>query len=235
MRRSDPTYRHTEKAGEKYGPASQGCSRAIPAVYTRLFDADEPQLMSAELNDLDDSDIDADADAVEHNSEVITAIRTAQQSQVQLNVLADQKANINIGFTLLFLSLSQSSMVADAATEGVMRWGVVLVIVLIAVSLTLALLVVSPRTHRLRIREPQQMDNPCYFGMFTQIDQDSYVDYMLTQLKQDKHARRMLLVDVYQIGRVLKRKYQLLRFSYAFLALSALLSAALFIYRTLSG
>ena len=190
--------------------------------------------MSAELSDLDDSDIDADADAVEHNSEVITAIRTAQQSQVQLNVLADQKANINIGFTLLFLSLSQSSMVADAATEGVTRWGVVLVVVLIAVSLTLALLVVSPRTHRLRIREPQQMDNPCYFGMFTQIDQDSYVDYMLTQLKQDKHAWRMLLVDVYQIGRVLKRKYQLLRFSYGFLALSALLSAALFIYRTLS-
>jgi hypothetical protein len=203
-------------------------------VYTRFFDADEPQLMSAELSDPDDSDIDADADAVEHNSEVITAIRTAQQSQVQLNVLADQKANINIGFTLLFLSLSQSSMVADAATEGLTRWGVVLVTVMIAISLTLALLVVSPRINRLRIRKPQQMDNPCYFGMFTQIDQDSYVDYMLTQLKQDKHARRMLLVDVYQIGSVLKRKYQLLRFSYGFLASSALLSAALFIYRTLS-
>jgi hypothetical protein len=193
------------------------------------------QFMSTELIDVDDSAIDSDIDAVEHNSEVITAIRTAQQSQVQLNVLADQKANINIGFTLLFLSLSQSSIVADAASEGIVRWGVVLVIVLIAVSLTLALLVVSPRTNHLRIRNPQQMDNPCYFGMFTQIDQDSYVDYMLTQLKQDKHARRMLLVDVYQIGRVLKRKYQLLRFSYGFLALSALLSATLFIYRTLSG
>jgi hypothetical protein len=53
--------------------------------------------MSTELIDVDDSAIDFDIDAVEHNSEVITAIRTAQQSQVQLNVLADQKANINIG------------------------------------------------------------------------------------------------------------------------------------------
>ena len=192
-------------------------------------------VMSKEQSDLDNLAIDSDIDAVEHNSEVITAIRTAQQSQVQLNVLADQKANINIGFTLLFLSLSQSSIVADAASEGIVRWGVVLVIVLIAVSLTLALLVVSPRTNHLRIRDPQQMDNPCYFGMFTQIDQDSYVDYMLTQLKQDKHARRMLLVDVYQIGSVLKRKYQLLRFSYGFLALSALLSATLFVYKTLTG
>ena len=182
-----------------------------------------------------DTDIDTDIDAIEHSSEVITTVRTVQQSQVQLNVLADQKANINIGFTLLFMSLSQSSMVADAATEGLTRWGVVVVTVLIAISLSLALLVVSPRTNRLRIREPQQMTNPCYFGMFTQLDQDSYVDYMMTQLKQDKHARRMILVDVYQIGRVLKRKYQLLRFSYSFLALSALLSASLFVYRTLSG
>ena len=193
--------------------------------------------MSKESTDLDDndSDIEADVVTVEHNSEVITTMRTVQQSQVQLNVLADQKANINIGFTLLFLSLSQSSMVADASTDGVARWGVVLVIVLIAVSLTLALLVVSPRTNRLRIREPQQMGNPFYFGMFTQLDQETYVDYMLTNLKQDQKARRMMLVDVYQIGFVLKRKYRLLRFSYSFLALSALLSAGLFIYKILSS
>ncbi len=63
--------------------------------------------MSTELPDLDEIDIDA----VEHSSEVITAVRTVQQSQVQLNVLADQKANINIGFTLLFMSLSQSSII----------------------------------------------------------------------------------------------------------------------------
>jgi len=188
--------------------------------------------MSKELTDID---ISADTDTVEHSSEVIVAMRTVQQSQVQLNVLADQKANINIGFTLLFLSLSQSSMVADATTEGVARWGVVLVTVLIATSLTLALLVVSPRTNRLRIREPKQMGNPFYFGMFTQLDQDTYVDYMLSHLKQDKQARRMLLVDVYQIGHVLKRKYRLLRFSYSFLALSALLSATLFVYKTLRG
>ena len=79
------------------------------------------------------------------------------------------------------------------------------------------------------------MGNSFYFGMFTQLDQGTYVDYMLTNLKQNKEARRMMLVDVYQIGCVLKRKYRLLRFSYSFLASSALLSATLFVYKTLSG
>jgi hypothetical protein len=191
--------------------------------------------MSNEIPDLDKIYSDVEADTVEHSSEVIVAMRTVQQSQVQLNVLADQKANINIGFTLLFLSMSHSSMVADAVTEGWARWGVVLVTLLIATSLTLALLVVSPRTNRMRIRQPQEMGNPFYFGMFTQLDQDSYVDFMLTHLLRDMQARRMMLVDVYQIGLVLKRKYRLLRFSYSFLALSALLSAAMFVVKTLGG
>ena len=190
--------------------------------------------MSKKLTEADTIEPAVDT-RVEHNSEVIVAIRTVQQSQVQLNVLADQKANINIGFTLLFLSLNQSSIVADATTVGIVRWGVVVVTLLVVASLTLALLVVAPRTNRLRIREPQQMANPFYFGMFTQIDQDVYVDHMLSSMLEDKRARRMMLVDVYQIGQVLTRKYRLLRFSYSFLALSALLSASLFIYKMLSS
>lgn len=172
---------------------------------------------------------------VEHSNEVIVALRTVQQSQVRLNVLADQKANINIGFTLLFLTLSQSPLVAEAAGLNAVRWGVIVVTVMVAISLTLALLVVSPRTGGPRIRKGEQMGNPFYFGMFTQLDQESYVDYMLSNLNRDEEARRMMLVDVYQIGRVLKRKYRLLRFSYAFLAFSALLSAALLTYRMLSS
>ena len=120
-------------------------------MYTGRFDVNGWHLMSNELPDPDNIDSDTGVDTVEHSSEVIVAMRTVQQSQVQLNVLADQKANINIGFTLLFMSLSQSSMVADSATEGLTRWGVVLVTVLIAISLALALLVVSPRTNRLHV------------------------------------------------------------------------------------
>lgn len=44
----------------------------------------------------------------------------------------------------------------------------------------------------------------------------------------------MLLVDIYQIGRVLQRKYGLLRMSYSFLAFSAIASAGLFAWQTLA-
>ena len=153
--------------------------------------------MNQKSSDLGAADPDIDTDFhEEHSSEVIVAVRMAQQSQVKLNVLADQKVNISIGITLLFLSLTQSPMVTEVVTDGVSRWGVVLVIILVSASLILALLVVSPRIHRLRIQQPGQMSNPFYFGMFTQIDEDTYVDYMLENLRRDKKAHRMMLVDV---------------------------------------
>ena len=173
-------------------------------------------------------------DDVEGSDEVIVALRSVQQSQVRLNVLADQKANINIGFTLLFITLSQTALVMDAAQQAnVLRWGLILVNVSVALSLTLALLVVSPRISGSRIKKADQMSNPFYFGMFTQLDQGSYVDYMLTHLTRNQQARRMMLVDVYQIGQVLKRKYFLLRLSYGFLALSGILSAVMLAIKTL--
>ncbi|MCP4471677.1 MAG: hypothetical protein GY815_13505 [Gammaproteobacteria bacterium] len=54
------------------------------------------------------------------SDEVIVALRTAQQSQVRLNVLADRKANINTGFTLLFIALSaiSSVMLLSCKTTG---------------------------------------------------------------------------------------------------------------------
>ena len=170
---------------------------------------------------------------IKSSDDVIVALRTVQQNQVRLNVLADQKANINIGFTLLFITLGQAPQLASLSADALLNWGVILVTVAIAASLTLALLVVAPRVGGSRIREPGEMANPFYFGMFTQLDQDSYVDYMLTSMNDDLDARRMLLVDIYQIGRVLQRKYRLLRFSYGFLALAAILSALLLAYKSL--
>jgi hypothetical protein len=189
--------------------------------------------MGGKLPDIDIADLDiGNAD---NSDEVIVALRTLQQSQVRLNILADQKANINIGFTLLFITLSQSPLVLDSLTTPFLRWGLIGVTVAVAVSLTLALMVVFPRTGGAHIQKPEQMVNPFYFGMFSQLEQQSYVDYMMENLDHNLKARRMLLVDVYQIGRVLRRKYRLLRFSYGFLALSAISSTALLTYKTLSS
>ena len=167
------------------------------------------------------------------SQDVIQVLRTAQQHQVQLNVLADQKANINIGFTLFFITLTQAQLDFGADEDSLVRFGFILLILSIATSLLLALVVVLPRTGRMRIRDAGQMSNPFYFGMFSQLSQQDYVDYLAEQLDENFRARELIAVDIYQIGLVLRRKYRLLRLSYGFLAFSAVLAVALYCYKIL--
>ena len=166
--------------------------------------------------------------SAEENDDVIVALRTAQQHQVQLNLLADQKANINIGFTLFFITLSQSQLSLVESEQEFFRIGFVLLILSIATSLLLALVVVLPRTGKTRIQNPEQMTNPFYFGMFSQLKQEDYVSYISEKVSDNAAAHRILTTDIYQIGTVLKRKYRLLRFSYAFLGLATIIAVILF-------
>lgn len=169
--------------------------------------------------------------AGESSQDVIQALRTAHQHQVQLNVLADQKANINIGFTLFFITLTQAQFGLAEGESGFVRAGFMLLILAIASSLLLALLVVLPRTRRQRIRAAGQMSNPFYFGLFTQLEQQDYVDYLVAELDTRGRARELIAADIYQIGQVLRRKYRLLRASYACLAFAAILAVVLYSFK----
>ena len=60
-------------------------------------------------------------------------------------------------------------------------------------------------------------------------------DYLVDRLHDNRTARRLMAVDIYQIGKVLNRKYRLLRLSYGFLALSVVIAVSLYCYRILGS
>lgn len=169
------------------------------------------------------------------SQDVIQVLRTAQQHQVQLNVLADQKANINIGFTLFFITLTQSQLSLGADQAGLVRIGFIVLILSIATSLLLAIFVVLPRTGKTRVRNADQLTNSFYFGQFSQLSQQEYADFLADRLADNRRAREMIAIDIYQIGLVLRRKYRLLRLSYGFLGLSAVIAVILYCFKILAG
>ncbi len=174
-----------------------------------------------------------ESDQAADGDDIIVALRTAHQHQVQLNVLADQKANIVLGFTLFFITLTQSQFSMAAGGSDFLRYGFVLLTLMIATSLLLALIVVLPRTGHARITRPEEMSNPIYFGMFSQLQQSDYVSYLEHKISGNAEARRVVMVDIFQIGLVLRRKYRLLRLSYGFLAISVVIAVLLYCYKIL--
>ncbi|MEM8830396.1 MAG: Pycsar system effector family protein [Cyanobacteria bacterium P01_G01_bin.19] len=149
--------------------------------------------------------------------DVIYALRTVHQNQMQLILLADQKANILIGivaviFTILF---TNANFLTDISQWLLVPFACFLLVeVMVAV---LALLVIFPKNiNRLRKRKIEDMSNPLFFGSFIKFKEYEFVDFLFNELNNDQAARIHLIKDIYQMGLVLKKKYLLLRYAYIF-------------------
>ena len=163
--------------------------------------------------------------------DIIHTLRTAQQHQVTLSMIADQKANIIIGFALIFFSVIQSQIFSREFSDQVYFIPLSALGLTVFVSFFLAILVVLPRIKNQNFSEPSEMPNPLFFGFFASFSQSVYSDFMMETVNSNEAARELMIKDMYQIGVVLKRKYQLLQYSYFLLAIGALLSMIVLILK----
>lgn len=153
-----------------------------------------------------------------HTSDGIYVLRTTQQNQVQLNILADQKANIIIGVALIFFTIAYRFL--SEHTEEVDWIGIPLTMLSVAMvsSFVLAIMVLVPKLRHWKSGDAAKLPNPLFFGFFSATEEDDYVDYLVGELADSRTSREILARDIYQTGRALRRKFILLRISYLFLA-----------------
>lgn len=137
--------------------------------------------------------------------DAIHLIRTTQQIQVQLSAMADQKASILMGaaFVVFSLTIGQAAR-GNTAPELVVLAGFALL------SAILAAMAVLPAVRP----KPGAPLNLLFFGSFTQLDQDDYIDRLVEKLGDEDDVYRTMARDIYQNGLVLQRK------KYRFLALA---------------
>jgi hypothetical protein len=163
--------------------------------------------------------------------DIIYALRTAHQNQTQLNLMADQKANIIVGTIVIFLTfLFTRYRDADISDQRVLLvLGVIVLFELLA--LLMGILVIRPRAKwATQSHTVETMPNPLFFGFFTAFKQQEFIDYMQQILTDNSAARELLLKDIYQIGQVLKRKYRLLKYAYNFAATGILIAVSALLF-----
>ncbi len=134
-------------------------------------------------------------------------LRTAQQIQYQLSQMADQKASMLMAATFVIFTIT-----IGQARNGTMPAAALMVLGGFAfVSAVLAVLAVLPSIGPSR----SGRINLLFFGSFTALDEEDYVERLLATLDSDDTMFRTMATDIYQNGRVLARKkYRLLGYAY---------------------
>lgn len=140
--------------------------------------------------------------------QAIHLVRTATQANLTLSQMADQKASILMGATIVVFTLA-----VGQASRGEVS---VTVLVLAAFAFISALLAIAAILPSVRPPDvPPDRQNLLFFGSFTQLTEDQFIERMLPQLTADERMFRVMLRDIYQNGRVLQcKKYRYLTFAY---------------------
>ena len=145
----------------------------------------------------------------EFPKEVHNLLVTAQSGHITLSEMADTKASILMGATFVVFTLAVSEITSGEVTPSL----------LILTGFSFLATVFSILALRPKILKPpsaiQPNTNVVFFGSFTGIPEDQYVDHMIEVMRSEEATYRAMARDLYQNGQVLQRKkYRYLSYAY---------------------
>ncbi|SNS74848.1 hypothetical protein SAMN06295912_11473 [Sphingomonas laterariae] len=156
----------------------------------------------------------------------IHLMRTTQQIHVQLSQMADQKASILMGATFVIFTITIGQSKGAGAPLPLLILGAAAFF-----SAVLAVLAILPATHTRKTA----WVNLLFFGSFTQLDEDDYVERLVEKAYADEDIFRTMAHDIYQNGRVLERKkYRFLGYAYRVFLLGLTASFIAFLWQSLA-
>lgn len=138
-------------------------------------------------------------------------LRTTMQAQYQLSQMADQKANMVLGASFVIFTVTISLGNTGARPLPLLILGAAaFAAACLAVLAVLPSVKVPPR--------PEGPANILFFGSFTQISEDEFMDRLMTVAISPRDTFEAFAHDIYQNGRVLAfKKYRFLGYAYRLL------------------
>lgn len=160
----------------------------------------KPRPESAPASTVSEASPAAHPDDTAYSVNAIHMVRTALANHVALSAMADRKANILMGVTFLIFTLSVS-----AFSNGNYRIALLILLLSAFVSAMFAMAAVMPKTSPPKLAD-DELDNLLFFGVFTGLPQEEFVERMMRRCETDDLVLSTMLRDLHQNGMVLQRK-----------------------------
>mgnify|MGYP003387288407 FL=1 len=152
----------------------------------------------------------------------IHMVRTVQSLTMQLSQMADQKASILMGatFVVFTVAIGQASHRPMPVALGVLAF-------FAFISAVLAVSAVLPRVSP---HSAPKDGNLLFFGTFSQMPEEEFVDAVKAMLHRDDDFLGAMLRDIHQNGTMLaRRKYHFLALAYRSFIVGLTLTFAVFV------
>ncbi|MBT8267144.1 MAG: HD domain-containing protein [Bacteroidia bacterium] len=162
-----------------------------------------------------------------------TFYRVALRNHIKLSDIADTKANILLSVNAIIISLVLSNLISklDNPSNDYLIIPTIVFILFSIASMILSILATRPNVTRGEFTKEDVANknvNLTFFGNFHKMSLEEY-EWAVNELIQDKdYVYNSLTKDLYFLGKVLDRKYRILRLTYTIFMLGTIISVILF-------
>lgn len=162
-----------------------------------------------------------------------TMFRVALRNHITLSDIADTKANILLSVNAIIISLVLSNLVSklDNPSNSYLVWPTVIFALFTVASIVLSVLATRPNVTSGKFTKEDVANkkvNLLFFGNFHKMELDEF-EWAMQEMMQDKdYLYGSLTKDLYFLGLVLNRKYNILRLTYTVFAVGIIVSVIAF-------
>ena len=165
---------------------------------------------------------------------VETMFKIALRNHVDLSAIADKKANTLISVNAIIISIVLSALFPKLDSNPFLFYPSVTILVGSFFTIILAILSTIPKITHGHISKRDVQDkkgNLLFFGNFHEMKLEDYLWGVERLMESKEYIYSSMTRDLYFLGKVLNRKYILLRWSYYIFMLGLLLSILIFVFK----
>lgn len=160
-----------------------------------------------------------------------TFYRTALKNHIKLSDIADTKANILLSVNAIIISLTLANLFSKFDTNPYLVIPTTVFVLSSATTMILAVIATRPNVTRGEFTKEDVMNksvNLTFFGNFHKMELSQYQWAIDELLKDRDYIYSSMTKDLYFLGKVLDRKYRILRLTYTIFVIGTIISIIAF-------
>ncbi|RAV28849.1 Pycsar system effector family protein [Sinomicrobium soli] len=162
-----------------------------------------------------------------------TLFRVTLRNHTNLSNIADSKANILLSVNAIIISLALSTLIPklDKTSNSYLLIPTIIFMIFSVASIAFSVLATRPNVTRGKFTREDVRDkkvNLLFFGNFHQMDLPAYEEAMREMRNDKEYLYNSLTKDLYYLGKVLDKKYRLLRITYMIFLIGIIISVLSF-------
>jgi len=180
----------------------------------------------------DEKDKDKDKKLGSRKRGVSDMFRTSYRSHVELSAIADNKSNIMISINGIIISIIIASISPKIDANPWLLWPTAALLIFCLISLVYAVMAARPRVSKNPVTLEDVRANRAnilFFGNYNNMDRSEFVEGIEELMVDEERLYNSMARDLYGLGQVLFKKYELLRKAYNVFMVGIVIAVLLFI------